>query len=94
MVCRTFHAGKSIHLNSNLCFHRNLQVKKFIEVHGINIPRKNEVKLLGITIDGKLKFDEKVDILCKNAARQLNILYRFTGIFDLKEREKIYYTFI
>ncbi len=67
---------------------------EFIEVHGINIPRKNEVKLLGITIDDKLKFDKQVDILCKNAARQLNILYRFKGIFDLKEREKIYHTFI
>ncbi len=67
---------------------------EFIEVHGTNIPHKNKVNLLGITIDDKLKFDKQVDILCKNAARQLNILYRFKGIFDLKEREKIYKTFI
>ncbi len=73
----------------------NKEIKpEFIEVHGINIPGKNEVKLLGITIDDKLKFDKQVDILCKNAARQLNILYRFKGISDLKEREKIYHTFI
>ncbi len=32
-------------------------------------------------------FDKQVDILCKNAARQLNILYRFKGLFDLKERK-------
>ncbi len=38
---------------------------EFIEVHGTNIPCKNEVKLLGITIDDKLKFDKQVDILCK-----------------------------
>ncbi len=60
---------------------------QFIEVYGSNIPCKNEVKLLGITIDDKLKFDKKVDILCKNAARQLTILYRFKGIFEkIQER--------
>ncbi len=52
------------------------------------------MKLLGITIDQKLKFDKHIDNLCKNAARQINILYRFKGIFDLKEREIIYNTFI
>ncbi len=52
------------------------------------------MKLLGITIEDKLKFDKQVDLLCKNAAGQLNVLYRFKGIFDLKEREKIYNTFI
>ncbi len=41
----------------------NKEIKpEFIEVHGINIPGKNEVKLLGITIDDKLMFDKKVDI--------------------------------
>ncbi len=73
----------------------NKEIKhELIEVHGTSIPCKNEVKLLGITIDDKLKFDKQVDILCKNAASQLNILYSFKGIFDLKEIEKIYNTFI
>ncbi len=31
-------------------------------------------------------FDKQVDILYKNAARQLIIMYRFKGIFELKER--------
>ncbi len=67
----------------------NKEIKpEFIEVHSTLIPCNNEVKLLGITIDDKLKFDKQVDILCKNAARQLNVLYRFKGIFDLKDREK------
>ncbi len=29
-------------------------------------------------------------LTCKNAARQLNVLYRFQGIFELKQRAKIY----
>ncbi len=41
---------------------------KFIEVNGTNIPCEKEVKLFGITIDEKLKFDKHVNIICKNAA--------------------------
>ncbi len=51
------------------------------------------MKLLGITIDQKLKFDKHIGNLCKNAARQINIMYRFKGIFDLKEKEQIYNSF-
>ncbi len=65
-----------------------------IEIHGTTIMRQTEVKLLGIIIDQKLKFDKHIDNLCKNAARQINIMYRFRGIFDLKERKIIYNTFI
>ncbi len=32
--------------------------------------------------------------ICKKAARQINILYRFSGIFDINEREVIRNTFI
>ncbi len=41
---------------------------KFIEINGTNIPCEKEVKLLGITIDEKLKFDKYVNIICKKAA--------------------------
>ncbi len=47
-----------------------------------------------IAIDQKLKFDKYIDNLCKNAARQFNIMCRFKDIFDLNEREIIYITFI
>ncbi len=43
---------------------------EFIQVHGTFIPHINYVKLLGITIDDKLKFDKQFDLLFKNAARQ------------------------
>ncbi len=32
--------------------------------------------------------------LCKSAAWQLNVLYRFKGIIDIKEKEIMYNTFI
>ncbi len=63
---------------------------EFIQVHGAFIPHVHEMKLLEIIIDDKLKFDKQVDLLCKNAARQLNVLYRYKGIFE--QRENIYNT--
>ncbi len=60
-----------------------------IEIYGTTIMRQTEVKLLGITIDQKLKFDKHIDNLCKNSAKQINIMYRFKCIFDFKEREII-----
>ncbi len=71
MVYRKCHAGKSIQISIHVFTEMyNKEIKpEFIQVHGTFIPHNNEVKLLGITIDDKLKFDRKVDLLCKNAAR-------------------------
>ena len=41
-----------------------------------------------------MKFDIHINNICKKAVRQINVMYRFRGIFDLKEREKIHNTFI
>ncbi len=40
-----------------------------IEMHGTTIMRQTEVKLLGITIDQKLKFHKHVDNFCKSISR-------------------------
>ncbi len=50
-------------------------VPKFIEIHGTEIKCQKEVKLLGITIDEKLRFDTHVNNLCKKATRQINVMY-------------------
>ncbi len=55
---------------------------------------KKEVKLSGITIDEKLKFDKHVNIISKKAAGQIHVMYHFKSVFDLKERQVIYNTFI
>ncbi len=66
----------------------------FIDINDTRIERGSQIKLLWITIDDKLKFNKHIDILCKNAARQINVLYRFSGIFDLKETEVMHNTCI
>ncbi len=65
----------------------------FIDINHARIEKESQIKLLGITIDDKLKFDKYIAILCKNAATQINVLHRFTGIYDIKEREVIHNTF-
>ncbi len=54
---------------------------EFLNVNDRKIPAET---VLGMT---KLKFDKHVDKLCKIAALQLNVLYKFRGIFDIKEKE-------
>ncbi len=60
------------------------EMLKFIEIIGMNIP----CELEGITIDKKL------NIIRKKAARQINVMYQFKGIFHIKEKQIIYNMFI
>ena len=47
-----------------------------INIRGINIPSKNEVTLLGITIDHELKFNKHIEDICKRASFKLYVLNR------------------
>ncbi len=62
------------------------EMPKIIEINETNISCEKEVTLLGITIEEKLKCDKHVNIICKKADRQINLMYRFKGVFDSKER--------
>ncbi len=66
----------------------------FIDINDTRTERKNQIKWLGITIDDKPKFNTHIEILCINVARHINVLYRFSGIFVIKEGEVIHNTFI
>ncbi len=66
-----------------------------IEINSITITCQSDIKPLEMTIDDKLRFNKHVDILCKSAAIQLNVMYRFKNIFDMKEKDdKIYNSII
>ena len=53
-----------------------------------------EVKLLGVTIDFKLKFDIHVSNICKKASRQLEILKRIGNNLCKLGKLNIYYSFV
>ena len=52
----------------------------------LDIKSKNSVKLLGITLDSKLKF-EKYSSICESASCQLNALFRIKKFLGFKERK-------
>ena len=65
-----------------------------VDINDMSLEIQNNVKLLGITIDDKLKFDIQVNNMCSRASRQLNVMYRFQKIFKETEKRIIYNTFI
>ena len=51
------------------------------------------VKLLGITIDNELKFDEYISKVCKKAQRKLTVLTKITKYLDLNKLRLLFKTF-
>ena len=51
-------------------------------------------KLLGITIDNELTFDEHVSKLCKKASQKVHALSRLCHYMDIKKRRTIIKAFI
>ena len=72
-----------VHHNKNANEHHTLKVKN------IEIKSTSSVKLLGVEIDNKLKFDNHIASLCKKAANQLNALSRIQKYIGKKEKEGI-----
>ena len=51
------------------------QLPDEIQINGTSLKRESNVKLLGLIIDNKLKFDQHCENLCARASKQLNVLY-------------------
>ena len=56
--------------------------------------KNNIVKLLGITLDNKLKFDKHVSNICSKANRELSALTRVAKFFSFKKRSITFNAFI
>ena len=65
-----------------------------IRVKDQSISSESAVKLIGITIDDKLKFDTHINKLCKRASGQLNQLFRLKKYVDYNERLVLMNSFI
>ena len=55
---------------------------------------EDNVKLLGVTIDSNLNFNNHISEICKKASRQLNILKRIGKYLNRLGRLTAYYSFI
>ena len=63
-------------------------------LEGNQIKCESEVKLSGVTIDSKLKFNEHISNICKKASRQLNVLKGIGKNLTKLGKLKMYYSFI
>ncbi len=66
----------------------------FLFVNDYSIARHNVTKLLGVSLDDKLQFHKHVDDICMKASRQVNALIRVRRYLDVKDRYRIYESFI
>ena len=61
---------------------------------GTSIPLVEEVELLGVTVDNKLKFESQIREICHKACQKIAVLKRRKKLLPLKLREKLYRAFI
>ena len=73
---------------------RKRKVKISFNLNGNKIVCEDNVKLLGVTIDSDLNFDNHISEMCKKASRQLNILKRIGKYMNRLGRLTSYYSFI
>ena len=65
-----------------------------LEIGSTKIEIKNTVKLLGITIDNKLNFEEHISELCKKASMQFNVISRLHKFKSKEQKEALVNSFI
>ena len=72
------------------------KLKASIEFHCENttIPNCEEIELLGITMDNKLKFEKHIAKICRKVSQQTAVLKRMRNILPFEIRSKIYMCFI
>ena len=69
-------------------------MKKCLNINGMKCVTSKTVKLLGIYIDWKLKFNDRVDIICSKANRKIKALYRLRSKLNASQKLVLYNSFI
>ena len=66
----------------------------FLEIENKLINVRRSVKLLGISVDDELKFDEHVKTLCQKVRRKVSAFSRVAPYIDEKKGKILYHTFM
>lgn len=74
--------------------HRNASPHITFKIAGADIISQSSVTLLGVQIDQKLNFKDHITKLCKQAAKQINVLKRLSNLLDRQSKLLIYNSFI
>ena len=65
-----------------------------LEVSNKIIPSSNTVKLLGVDIDSKLKFDSHVKTMCAKTIRKVSAFSRVANFITFEQAKLLYSSFI
>ena len=57
---------------------------------GTVIPIQDEMELLGVTLDNKLKFERQISKICRKVSQQVAVLHRLKKILPFESRIDIY----
>ena len=68
--------------------------KSILSINGVGLTMESSVKLLGIEIDNKLKFEKHIFNICRKASNQLNAICRLETFMGLKEKESLINTVV
>ena len=60
----------------------------------LTLKNSNEEKMLGVTIDRKLTFHQRIKKMCRKAGQKLSALLRLSPYLDTKKRKSIYTTLV
>ena len=66
----------------------------YAKIGNDNIWESKEERLLGVTIDKRLKFDTHITGLCKMAHNKLSALIRYSGILSFEKRRTLMKSFV
>ena len=66
----------------------------WLNVGETQVWEKNQVKLLGITIDNELKFDDHITKICRNANNKVSALSWLARYLSMKQKKLLYMLFI
>jgi hypothetical protein len=72
----------------------NSQVKPTFYCDGKVSPVKEELKLLGVTFDDKLKYDKQIAQVMRKVSQQVAVLKRMKKLLPFETRKDIYQLFI
>ena len=64
-----------------------------VKINEVQIKNSQSEKLLGITIDNDLKFEDHINNICKKASAKIKALSRIARYMDLPKRNQTMNTF-
>lgn len=81
-------------INFKVYYYQEITLKIEIQIDDQILSRNNLLKMLGVTLDENLNFNEHVRNICKTASGQINALKRISYFLNMKCRLDVYKSFI